>query len=111
MKSKSRDDLVLIYTTFPDLQCAEKLSQLLVEKKLAACANMFSPMIAIYQWKDEMQRDEEVAVLFKTTRTRREELSNKLAQLHPYDTPAIICFDAAHVEGSYLSWVQSQTLS
>ena len=87
MKLKSDVELVLIYTTFPDQRRAEKISQSLVEAKLAACANIFAGMVSIYEWKGEMQRDHEVAVLFKTSPARQKQLLNELTERHPYETP------------------------
>lgn len=101
-------DVVLVYSTFPDQQIANEIAREIVELKLAACANIFEGMQAIYEWKGEIQSDKEVAVLFKTARSLQDELSRKLRALHPYDTPAIIGFEASHVEASYLSWLHGQ---
>lgn len=101
-------DVVLVYSTFPDQQIANEIAREIVELKLAACANIFDGMHAIYEWKGEMQSDKEVAVLFKTAQPLQDELSRKLHALHPYDTPAIIGVEASHVEASYLAWLHGQ---
>jgi periplasmic divalent cation tolerance protein len=102
-------EMVLIYSTFPDRKSADKVSREIVELRLAACANLFDGMKSVYEWQGKMQYDREVAVIFKTTPARRDELTQKIRHLHPYDVPAIIGFDASYVEKTYLSWLQAQT--
>lgn len=104
----SSQGMILMYSTFPDKEAAEQISRTIVDLKLAACANIFPGMNSIYEWKGELHKDAEVAVLFKTTPACRDQLSKKLCELHPYDTPAIIGFDASYVEANYLSWLHTQ---
>ena len=102
-------EIVLIYSTFPDQQSAEATSRDLVASRLAACANILGGMRAIYEWDGEVQNEEEVAVLFKTLPSKQEELVKRLGQLHPYEIPAIIGFEASYVEARYRAWLKAQT--
>ena len=102
-------DVLMVYTTFPDEQSAKRIARELVKLKLAACANIFGTMTSIYEWKGEVMEEGEVGVLFKTVRSRFVELSSELCTRHPYETPAVVGLDAAHVEESYLAWIGTQT--
>lgn len=102
-------DVLMIYTTFPDKQVANKIARELVALKLAACANIFGGMTSIYEWKGELMEEGEVAILFKTRHARFDEFSIELCKRHPYETPAIVGMDATHVEANYLRWLHTQT--
>ena len=105
----TEQDVLMVYTTFPDERSAKRIAGELVELKLAACANIFGGMTSIYEWKGEVMEEGEVGVLFKTVRSRFVELSNELCARHPYEIPAVVGLDATHVEESYQSWLETQT--
>ncbi len=101
-------NMVFVYSTFPDPASAERVARKMVERKLAACVNIFSGVRAIYSWQGEIQSDGETSVLFKTLASRSDELSRRLSQDHPSETPAIIRMEATCMEESYLAWMHEQ---
>lgn len=100
--------LVLVYTLFGNADEARRVSRLLVEEKLAACANILSPGTSIYEWQGEMREESEIPVLFKTVAGKRDPLMTRLAALHSYEVPAILSWDMAANE-AYAAWVGAQT--
>jgi periplasmic divalent cation tolerance protein len=38
-----------------------------LEKKMAACVNIFPGIISVYSWKEKIEHEEEHAIIFKTT--------------------------------------------
>lgn len=60
-----------------------------------------------YNWKGEMMREEEALVLFKTLPEKKQEASEALAELHPYDVPMIASWEVDCNE-SYHDWLQEQ---
>jgi periplasmic divalent cation tolerance protein len=104
-------EVVLVYTTWPDAQSAETAGAEAVAERLAACANVLSPMRSIYRWKGAVERAEETPMLLKTTRPHAAALREFLLQRHPYETPAVIALevlaDASH--GGFLEWVAAET--
>ena len=61
------DELVVLYTTWPDAETAEAFARRAVEERLAACANVMAPMRSIYRWDGEIQSEVEIPMLLKTT--------------------------------------------
>ena len=108
-KAGAKASLCFIYTTFANLEDAERVGGELVERRLAACANIFPSMISIYEWAGKLEHSNEVAVLLKTTPQMRAVLMRALEKMHPYETPAVIAIDAADVTNAYLTWVETQT--
>lgn len=100
---------VFVYTTFPTLLEAEQAAAALVERQLAACANIFPGMISVYRWQGRMERGTEAAMILKTRGALAEPLSQALRALHPYDTPAIAVIPLEAVDAPYLQWLFAET--
>ena len=100
-------DVLLVLSTFPDAEMAEKITSELVAGKLAACANILPALKSIYRWQDEVQKANETLVLFKTTTARFPDLQEKLRAAHPYEVPEIICLPIADGLPEYLRWVSA----
>jgi periplasmic divalent cation tolerance protein len=47
-------------------------------------------------------------VILKTTTERYPELERALRDLHPYDLPEILAFDAERGLADYLAWVEAE---
>jgi len=100
---------LLVLTNLPDRAAAERLADILVEKKLAACVNILAPCRSVYRWKDALQRDEEHPMLIKTTTERYAELERALRAGHPYELPEIIAVPIERGLPAYLDWVAAET--
>lgn len=102
-------EITFIYTTLPDAPAASALGKALVERRLAACVNIFSNMTSIYEWQGKLQEDMETAMLIKTRRELVNETIKAARELHPYETPALLILPVAGGNDEYLSWVAAQT--
>ena len=100
---------LLVLTNLPDRAAAERLADLLVERKLAACVNILAPCRSVYRWKGAVQRDEEHPMLIKTTAERYPALEQALREGHPYELPEIIAVPIERGLPAYLDWVDLET--
>ena len=99
-------DICLVLVTAPSLEKAAEIGRVLVEERLAACANLVPGMRSIYRWEGRVQEDEpEVLMLLKTSTERFEALRARVVALHPYQCPEVLQLgvDAGHTP--YLDWV------
>ena len=101
-------DVVFILTTVADDEHAEDLARRLVEERLAACVNLLPPMISIYRWKGQLERDTERQLIVKTTSDRLTALEARLKQLHSYELPEFVVLAVSDGSREYLGWVQEQ---
>jgi len=97
--------VVVVLSTVPDDESAEKIARTLVEEKLAACVNVLPPMLSIYRWKGAVERDTERQLVMKTTSERLVALEKRLAELHSYELPEFIVLHADGGSDAYLAWV------
>ncbi len=100
---------LLVLTNVPERAAAERLADMLVEKRLAACVNILAPCRSVYRWKDAVQREEEHPMLMKTTVERYPALEQALRAAHPYELPEIIAVPVERGLAAYLDWVAGET--
>jgi periplasmic divalent cation tolerance protein len=102
-------DAVLVLTTVPSADVGELIGRTLVEAGLAACVNVFPPMVSVYRWKGALQQDEECQVVIKTIRARVDEVQSRVSSLHPYDLPEFLVLPVAGGDPAYLAWVTAES--
>jgi periplasmic divalent cation tolerance protein len=87
----------LVWCPFPDEETAAAAAATLLDEGLIACANILPAMRSLYVWRGSREDEQESGVLFKTNRGKLPDLMHRLAELHPYDEPAILAWhcDAA----------------
>ena len=99
------EKVLLALSTFPDQESARRISNELVTKNLAACANILPGVESIYRWKEKIESGNETLVLFKLSEDRQSAFQEKLRSLHPYDVPEIIFVPISSGMPEYLRWV------
>jgi periplasmic divalent cation tolerance protein len=104
------DEVVLLYTTWPDAETAEAAAVEAVEARLAACANILAPMRSVYRWQGAVERAQEIPALFKTTVAAAPELTRRIVARHPYDTPAVVAMRVADAgsHAPFLQWIRAE---
>ena len=100
---------VMILSTAPDILLAKRIAHILVEEHLAACVQLTSPMLSVYEWQGEIQGDEEIGIVIKTSRAVARQTIDRLVQLHPYEIPQATVVPLVGGYFPYLSWVSEQT--
>lgn len=98
--------LVIIHTSCPDQDSAERIARCLVEEGLAACVSRITGVISTYRWQGQLHTDQEVLLLIKSTLDRFEALRQRVLELHPHELPEIIAVEAAASHRPYRDWVQ-----
>lgn len=102
-------DIVTVYATFVGESDAERIARIVVEERLAACANILGACRSIYRWQGQLENASEVAVLFKTRAEHADRLIARLAELHSYDLPAAVAWPIANAYPAYADWVAEET--
>ena len=100
---------LLVLTNLPERAAAERLADLLLEKRLAACVNILAPCRSVYRWQGAVRHDEEHPLLIKTTAERYPALEQALRSGHPYELPEIIAVPIERGLPAYLQWVAAET--
>jgi periplasmic divalent cation tolerance protein len=102
-------EIVLVLSTVPDDESAERLVRTLVDERLAACINMSAPIVSTYRWQGQIERDTERQLTIKTTRANLPALHARLVELHSYELPEFLVVDVHAGSSDYLAWVARET--
>src|ERR1043166_7352471 len=98
---------VVVFMTAASADEANRIAEMLVNKRLAACVQVLPEMRSIYVWKDEVQRDAEVLILAKTTRGKFADLEHEVRAVHSYEIPEIIGVRVEAASEPFLAWLAS----
>ena len=96
----------LIWSPFADEASAEAAANQLLDEGLVACANILPPMRSLYVWRGKRGEAAEVGVLFKTDASLLDEASARLAEIHPYETPAVVGWLADATAPATAAWLR-----
>jgi periplasmic divalent cation tolerance protein len=99
----------VLFVTCPNITEAENIARILVNNKLAACVNIINNLKSIFTWKGNVEIQEEVLLIIKTTEERLEELEETVKKYHSYTVPEIIAIDIKAGNLDYLKWMVEVT--
>ncbi len=102
------DSYCIIMTTTDSQEKANRLAEMLVTERLAACVQI-TPITSTYTWQGAMTQESEWLLLIKTREARYEAIQDALLKEHSYDTPEIIQVPINQGSPSYLAWIDAQT--
>lgn len=98
-------DAIVVFMTAANGEEATRLADMLVGAHLAACVQILPEIESVYRWQGKIERQSEVLILAKTTRSKFEELEREVRFLHSYDTPEIIAVPITAGSTPYLDWL------
>ncbi len=96
----------LVLCTTPDENTAKSIANTLVECKLAACVNIIKNVQSVYEWKGNIETDNECQLLIKTNTQNVLQAFEKVSELHPYDVPEWLELNA-EASSAYGNWLQT----
>ncbi|QJT10666.1 divalent-cation tolerance protein CutA [Oceanidesulfovibrio marinus] len=100
---------LIVYMTAGSLDEARRIAGMLVEKRLAACCNIFESMHAVFWWEGAVQSEQETAFIAKTTTDRFDDLKAAVLEAHSYDVPCIVALPIVDGNPEFLDWIVEQT--
>jgi len=105
--SKPRQKPLLILSTASSRKEAEKISGILLKKKLIACANIIYPVTSFFWWQGKREKSREALLIIKTVASRFSEVEKYIRQYHSYTVPEIIGWTIEAGSAPYLQWLRS----
>ena len=102
-------EIVQIVTTVGVKEEAERIGRRLVDRRLAACAQIAGPIKSIYRWKGKIEEAEEWQCIIKSRRSYYREIEEEIKTLHSYELPEIIAFDINEASAEYADWIVLET--
>jgi len=100
------EETLVILTTWPSVESAREAARILIEARLAACANIIPGVESIYRWKDAIETSAETLVIFKATMGSYPRFEARLKELHPYEVPEVVALRPSDGLPAYMRWVE-----
>ncbi|HLE50903.1 MAG TPA: divalent-cation tolerance protein CutA [Anaerolineales bacterium] len=101
---------IIAFITTPTKEVGEKIANALLDKKLAACVNLISPIRSLYIWNGSTNTDEETLLVVKTRADLfTDQLIPAVKAVHPYEVPEIIALPIVMGSSDYLQWIEAVT--
>ena len=98
-------DVVTVFVTAPGRESALALARQVVEESLAACGNVIPNVTSVFRWAEEVNVEEEVLIILKTSAAKGPALIARVAELHTYEVPEVLSLRVEDGFGPYLDWV------
>lgn len=102
-------DAIVVFMTAASVEEAERLAEMLVGGRLAACVQILPEMKSVYRWQGKIERQPEVLLIAKTTRSKFPELERRVRAAHSYEIPEIVAVPVIAGSAPYLQWLLSVT--
>jgi periplasmic divalent cation tolerance protein len=99
---------LVVLSTFDKREEAERISRLLLQKRLCACIQIIGPIKSLYLWKGKAEEAEEWLCLMKTSSQLYKEVEALLLKEHPYEVPEIIALPISIGSPSYMKWLEEE---
>ncbi|NUB25487.1 divalent-cation tolerance protein CutA [Azospirillum brasilense] len=102
-------EFVFAYITAGSRDEARRIGRMLVEERLAACANIFDGMTSIYRWQDAIEEATETVLIAKTRAELFDRLAARVRELHSYEVPCVVELRVGRGNPAYLDWLRDET--
>ncbi len=98
-------DKIVVLVTTNGVRQAKRIARALLDQRLAACANLITPIRSLYRWQGKIAEDRECLMVIKTTRGQFDALRACVEKLHTYSVPEVIALPIIDGAENYLSWL------
>ncbi|MCL2485754.1 MAG: divalent-cation tolerance protein CutA [Endomicrobia bacterium] len=97
---------IIVFVTVPNRKTANKIKDIVLENKIAACVGITGGISSFYWWKDKIESAKELLLIIKTVKTKFSKLEKCIKEVHPYEVPEIIAADITAGSKDYLNWIK-----
>lgn len=104
-------DKIVVLNTCGSAEEAERLARSLVDRRLAACVNVVTPVRSFYRWNGAVADAVEWLLVIKTSRPLFARLRAVLESSHSYELPEILALQVIEGSANCLSWMDSELQS
>lgn len=97
------------YVTVPTLEEGHRIARIVIEERLAACANLLPHMTSLYWWNNIIEETSEAVLILKTSESCTEALIKRIKVLHTYECPCILSFEVNSGFEGFLNYIRAET--
>ena len=97
---------IVVFVTAKDEAEAQKISEKLLQAKLAACVNVISNIRSVFWWEGKIDQSNEVLLMIKSQKKLFSKIVAAVKSVHSYSVPEIIALPIVDGQKDYLQWIK-----
>jgi len=97
---------IVVMVTVDSQEQAKRISDVLLDRKLVACANVVEDIQSFYWWKGKVERSREILLLMKSRSELLEEIVRLVKENHSYEVPEVVALPILGGNPDYLRWIE-----
>lgn len=101
---------IIGFVSFPKVDLARSVARILVKDKLAACVKVINNLESFYIWEGQLQEDQEVYLMIKSSENKVEEIKKVLDKEHPYKVYEFLYQEVKIGNDKYAEWLNSSLI-
>ncbi|MEK7559659.1 MAG: divalent-cation tolerance protein CutA [Patescibacteria group bacterium] len=99
--------MAIFLLTCADDKEADKISKVLLEKKLIACAKKL-PVNSSFWWKGNIDKANEVLVLFESIEENFKKVEEEIRKIHSYETFVLFSLPVSQTTKAVEDWLKKE---
>jgi periplasmic divalent cation tolerance protein len=100
---------VVVFITVDSQKTAQKIADVLLTERKAACVNIVPALESHYWWQGKKESTQELLLIVKTQAKLLSKLIAIVKKHHPYSVPEIIALPVVGGNEDYLEWINRET--
>jgi periplasmic divalent cation tolerance protein len=104
----SASGFLVVLCTCSSMEEGLRVARLLVEGRLAACANIVPGVESVYRWQGAVETAQEALLVIKTTAAAFPVLRERILETHGYEVPEVLAIPVVEGSAGYLQWLGEQ---
>jgi len=103
-------DYIVVFVTANDKQEAQKIAQLLLKRRRAACVNIIPEVDSRFWWQDKLDTAQECILVIKSKASLLPDIIKSVRKNHSNDVPEIIAMPIIGGNQDYLDWIDNEVI-
>ncbi len=103
-----KTDSIVIFITANTAEEAQRIADLLLEQRQAACVNILPGVNSRFWWEGKLDSARENLLIIKTRASRLPEITNLVKGMHSNSVPEIIALPIIGGNQVYLDWIDKE---
>lgn len=96
---------VVVMVTADSEEQAKRICDILLERKVIACANIVRGVESFFWWKGKVDHSRELLLLMKSRSELLDEIVRLVRENHSYDVPEVVALPLVGGNPEYLRWI------
>lgn len=103
-----RNNFCQLWLTCADKEEADKIANVLLEKRLIACYGELSPYIGKFRWQGKIEDNDEILLEMLSRLDLFDEIEREVIKLHSYDTFVLEAIPISRISKKAELWLKKE---